>query len=545
MLIKEGQMENSKLKQEVLSYLDKGFLLSPDFVSDIDETTQFPEEIFESNLKNNKGLLILNKDLQEIMSQKSIEIFNWREFEKSLANYEKQKNIRTYNSFIEYLKKQDIPLTKTEPLIVKEEQSKEDNEIKVIFSYREESKKRTVQDFIGLFNIRYKSIEGLLKNRRGLQGISSINRIKSKSDREEVSLIGMVMDKQITKNKNIILSLEDLSGTINVLVSKNKPEVYSLVKDIILDETIGVTGVCGKNIVFANNILLPEIPSNRELKKSATENYFVVLSDLHVGSTNFLAEEFDRFLQWINGEIGNEKQKELASKIGFLFILGDLVDGVGVYPEQNTELVIKDIFKQYEVCAEYLRRIPSNIKIIIIPGNHDAMRLAEPQPELYKDLAAPIWALPNVTLLSNPSYVNILSSKDFPGFDFLLYHGYSFTYYADIIESIRSRGGVDKGDLIMKFLLQRRHLAPTHKSTLYLPNANNDALVIDKVPDFFLTGHLHKSVVANYKNITLICGSCWQSKTTFMEKLGIHPEPAKVPVVNLHTREVKVLRFGK
>ncbi len=538
-------MENSKLKQEVLSYLDKGFLLSPDFVSDIDETTQFPEEIFESNLKNNKGLLILNKDLQEIMSQKSIEIFNWREFEKSLANYEKQKNIRTYNSFIEYLKKQDIPLTKTEPLRVTEEQSKEDNELKVVFSYREESKKRTVQDFIGLFNIRYKSIEGLLKNRRELQGISSINRIKSKSDREEVSLIGMVMDKQITKNKNIILSLEDLSGTINILVSKNKPEVYSLVKDIILDETIGVTGVCGKNIVFANNILLPDIPSNRELKKSATENYFVVLSDLHVGSTNFLAEEFDRFLQWINGEIGNEKQRELASKIGFLFILGDLVDGVGVYPEQNTELVIKDIFKQYEVCAEYLRRIPSNIKIIIIPGNHDAMRLAEPQPELYKDLAAPIWALPNVTLLSNPSYVNILSSKDFPGFDFLLYHGYSFTYYADVIESIRSKGGVDKGDLIMKFLLQRRHLAPTHKSTQYLPNTNNDALVIDKVPDFFLTGHLHKSVVANYKNITLICGSCWQSKTTFMEKLGIHPEPAKVPVVNLHTREVKVLRFGK
>jgi DNA polymerase II small subunit len=68
-------------------------------------------------------------------------------------------------------------------------------------------------------------------------------------------------------------------------------------------------------------------------------------------------------------------------------------------------------------------------------------------------------------------------------------------------------------------------------------------MIITKIPDFFVTGHIHKSVAANFRNITLICGSCWQSKTAFQEKVGHNPEPSRVPIVNLKNREVKILRF--
>ena len=95
----------------------------------------------------------------------------------------------------------------------------------------------------------------------------------------------------------------------------------------------------------------------------------------------------------------------------------------------------------------------------------------------------------------------------------------------------------------MKFLLQRRHLAPSHSSTPYLPETDHDPLVISKVPDFFVTGHIHKSVVSSYRNVSLICGSCWQSKTSFDEKMGHEPEPARVPIMNLQTRQIKILRF--
>jgi len=93
--------------------------------------------------------------------------------------------------------------------------------------------------------------------------------------------------------------------------------------------------------------------------------------------------------------------------------------------------------------------------------------------------------------------------------------------------------------------LQRRHLAPTHTSTLYIPETTKDPLTIEKIPDIFATGHIHKSIASHYKSITLICGSCWQSKTAFQEKVGHNPEPSRVPIVNLKTREAKILKFGK
>ena len=148
-------------------------------------------------------------------------------------------------------------------------------------------------------------------------------------------------------------------------------------------------------------------------------------------------------------------------------------------------------------------------------------------------------------MVSNPSLVNIHSSEGFPGFDVLMYHGYSFDHYVSNTDAIRNRGGYNRADILMKFLLQKRHLAPTHASTLYIPDTNKDPLVIERVPDFFVTGHIHKSMAANYKNTTLICGSCWQSKTDFQERVGHNPEPSRVPIVNLKTRDIKILKFGK
>ena len=95
----------------------------------------------------------------------------------------------------------------------------------------------------------------------------------------------------------------------------------------------------------------------------------------------------------------------------------------------------------------------------------------------------------------------------------------------------------------MKFLLQRRHLAPAHTSTLYLPDSKMDPLVIHKIPDFFLTGHIHYSAVSQYRSVTMINGSCWQGMSEFQEKLGHKPVWARANVINLQTRKVKVINF--
>ncbi len=419
----------------------------------------------------------------------------------------------------------------------------EQPKLNIIHDFNLLPKKREVSHFVSYFSSRYKQILSILKNRKELSSILSIARLKAKTDREKVSVICLVRKKDITKNDNIILTVEDLTGEIKVLVNKSNKELTEVAKDLVRDEVIGVVGMNGDNILFSNSIIQPEIPLDKEFKKAEKEECAVFLSDIHVGSKYFLADEFNKFISWIRQETGTENQRKIADKVKYVFIAGDLVDGVGIYPNQELELDIDDIYGQYSKAAELIKKIPSHISVIICPGNHDASRLSEPQPKLFGDYIKPLSDIPNVSLVSNPSYINISATETFSGFDILLYHGYSFDYYVANVDSLRLEGGYDRADLIMKFLLKRRHLAPAYTSTLFIPEETKDSLVIEKIPDFFITGHIHKTAVSNYRNVTLISGSCWQSITSFQEKVGHHPEPAKVPVVNLKTRKVTILNF--
>ncbi|MBI4438497.1 DNA-directed DNA polymerase II small subunit [Candidatus Woesearchaeota archaeon] len=422
-----------------------------------------------------------------------------------------------------------------------QEQAEKTPSVHIAFSYNETPKKRDCKDFVDYFNARYNAIEKILASRPEMKNTTTVGRLKLSKGRN-ISLIGAIMEKQTTKKGNILLKIEDPTGIANVLVNKNKRTAYETATDSVHDEIIGITGMSNGDIIFANNILLPEIPIH-ELKKSPYEGHAIFLSDLHVGSKKFLSEPFTKFLKWINGTTGSPEQRDLAKKVKYVFIAGDIVDGVGIYPNQEEELEITDIYEQYKRCAELLRQIPVSKKIIIAPGNHDSMRISEPQPSFQGDIFQPLLKLPNIYPVSNPAYITIDKTPDFPGIDVLLYHGYSFDYYVANVESIRTTGGYDRGDLIMKFLLQRRHLAPAHSSTLYIPG-DTDPLTITRVPDIFATGHIHRSAVSSYKGVTLISSSCWQGKTSFQERLGHKPQPARVPTINLKTREAKVLKFG-
>ena len=420
----------------------------------------------------------------------------------------------------------------------------ENEPVKIVFNYTTEPKSRSVHDFVSLFNNRFSMIERILGNRQELKGLTSIGRISAKGEREKVSIVGMVYDKQETKNENLILVLEDQTGTIKVIVSKAKQQLYEIARDAVLDQVIGITGTTANGVIFANSIVLPEIPMQNELKRSSEPAAVVLLSDIEVGNKKFMAQEFDKFLQWLNGEVGNEEHKQLAKKVKYIIVAGDVVAGVGVYPGQEEDLAISDIKEQYRECARLLAKVPERIKIIIAPGNHDAVRISEPQPILNNSWAKPLTELKNAILVSNPAIVNIHSSAEFPGFNVLIYHGYGFDDYGENVYSIKNHGRQlsDRADLIMKFMLQARHLAPTYGSTLYIPEAK-DNLVIDLVPDIFVSGHIHKAAVASYRGVLMVCGSCWQPKTDFQEKLGHDPDPCIVPIIDLETRKITMLNF--
>jgi len=245
-----------------------------------------------------------------------------------------------------------------------------------------------------------------------------------------------------------------------------------------------------------------------------------------------------RFIDYLNGKVPNSE----SEKIKYLFLVGDVIAGVGNYPNQEKDLKIKDIEEQFIGLSQFLSKIRKDIKIIISPGNHDGVRLMEPQPVLNERYAWSIHNLKNVLLTGNPANVNIGGTNNFSGFDVLTYHGFSYPYYANTVSRLIKEDALNSPEKIMTYLLKQRHLAPSHSSTQYFPS-EEDSLIIKKIPDIFVSGHTHKSAVSYYNNILIVSIASWESKTPYQEKMGNEPDFCKVPMFNLKTRNIKILDF--
>jgi DNA polymerase II small subunit len=198
--------------------------------------------------------------------------------------------------------------------------------------------------------------------------------------------------------------------------------------------------------------------------------------------------------------------------------------------------------EQYKQLASYLSRVPKRITMFLCPGQHDASRVAEPQPIIDKNYAAPMHELENMVLVTNPASVKIMEgSKEFK---VLMYHGASIHSFINGIPELREMKAHKTPAKAVKHMLKRRHLAPVHSAVTYIPNADRDPLVIAEVPDILATGEVHRLDIENYNGSLIITGSCWQSQTPFEEKVGNVPDPCKVPVFNLKTRELKIFDFS-
>ena len=415
----------------------------------------------------------------------------------------------------------------------------------ILFNYSTPPRKISVQDFVHYFRSRFSQMEKLLSHRQELSSLSTIAHVRQKPPRESTNFIGMLTEKQITKNKHIILQFEDGTGTIKCLVSKNSP-IYSTAEDMVDDEIVGVVGAPSQGgLFFVENILSPDIPLYTEKKQCPDEVYCAILTDMQIGAIDFMEEQFITFLKWIRGEHGTPEEQDIASKVAYILIVGDAVDGVGIHPRQESVLKIKDIDEQYTHLAELLRQIPERIQLFLSLGNHDATRLSEPQPPLSERFKKSFQGMNNILFISNPSMLLVHKTATFSGYKFLLYHGCSYLYYAEKVPSIKNSGKkvAERTDMVMKFLLQKRHLAPSYGSWLCIPDAV-DNMIISDIPDFFVSGHLHRPATTTYRGTTIICGSCWQPQNEYQKRQNHEPIPGMVPIINMKTRDVSFMDFS-
>lgn len=397
--------------------------------------------------------------------------------------------------------------------------------------------KGDTQDFSNYFKNRFIRMKKILKKRSDIQNTVTIKEAITTRKNEEIKIIGMVANKNQRKNR-IILEIEDLTASFNVLVSpKTDRKTFEEAENLLFDQIIGINAKKSRQeFCVAKNIILPDVPK-RKPQVSNENVYVALLSDLHIGSETFLDVEFSHFISWLKGELQDKNTKNIAGKIKYLIIAGDLVDGIGIYPNQEKELSINNIYEQYRYAAELLAQIPEYIEIIIIPGNHDATRQALPQPAISKDYAKPLLKLQNIHLLENPSQFQL------HGVSFLIYHGQSLDDIIGCIPGITYQNLNKSISQAMKHILRSRHLVPTYgKETQVVPESE-DRLIIEEVPDILHMGHVHVFGYEKYRGITMINSGTWQKQTSFQKKKDVKPTPAILPIVNLKTNELSVKKF--
>lgn len=388
----------------------------------------------------------------------------------------------------------------------------------------------SIDDFYAYFRDRFVRIAEMLR-RRGSNDFTDIEGARKRG--EKCRIIAMVDERRLSKNGHLLLRVDDLGSSITALIPASNPKLIAEGNQLVSDEVVALHGRCPKDLFIVDEIMQPEMPI-KETKTAGEPVLLAALSDIHIGSKLFMKKNFEKFLSWLNGNVGDEKQREAAGRVKYITIAGDVVDGIGVYPTQEEELEITDIYEQYAAFGRYLEQIPEYVEVIIAPGNHDAVRSADPQPPLPKEL------LPGQHGMKNLHFVGSPASISLHGIGTLVYHGTSFD---DVIKYVNGTS-YDRIDKVMEEVLRRRHLHPIYGGKPIIPESR-DRLVIAEVPDIFHTGHVHRNSYSPYRGILCIGSGTWQSTTPYQLKQGHIPTPCILPLVDLAAAKISVLHFDR
>lgn len=392
----------------------------------------------------------------------------------------------------------------------------------------------SLKEYMEYFQDRFKRIERILRRRMDVRDAITILEALKTSGSAKLKIVCMITEKRESKQR-IILRIEDLEANATVLVPQNASKDLSEKAETLMPDQVVCLGVSKtkSRLFILNDIIFPDIP-NKLPKKTEEPVYAVLTSDLHVGSGKFLRQPFSNFLLWLNGKLGNEAQREIASHVKYVVIAGDIVDGIGVYPKQAKELTIKDIYKQYETAAKFFEQIPDYVEVIVSPGNHDVSRKALPQPALPKEYAEPLNEARRITSLGNPCNISLHD------IELLVYHGRSLDDVATMVPNL----SVETPEKSMKILLRSRHLAPTYGLRTPIAPEKRDFLVIERVPDIFHAGHVHVFKYESYRGTLIVNSGAWQEQTEYQKRMGAIPTPGIVPIVNLQSLQVMPINFG-
>ncbi len=381
-----------------------------------------------------------------------------------------------------------------------------------------------IDGFMALFSDRYSKLLKIMMQRSQSKKLTPIQNVTDGKLGKEAYIAGLLMDRKIDRDVTKLV-IDDPTGSVEVLVFKE--ELQEIADSLLMDQFVMVSVTNGKNGGFiAKDLLVPDIPEHIT-NRSKSETYAVLISDLHIGSKYFMEKEFTEFVSWLSSP------DPVARKVRFLLICGDIVDGVGIFPNQDKELLLMDVDEQMAKAAQLLDKIPKHVKTFIIPGNHDPGRRALPQPAIPEKHNMNLWNRENFYMLGNPSVLEL------NGVRVLMFHGQSLD---DVVGTTPGLSYAQPAKA-MRALLRTRHLSPIYGKRTPIAPEIEDFMVINEIPDIFHSGHIHVVDLDMYKGTLIINSGAWQTQTPFQASVGINPTPGIAVIVNLATQKVFTKNF--
>ncbi|MFW9851699.1 MAG: metallophosphoesterase [Candidatus Thorarchaeota archaeon] len=509
-----------------------GYQLTPEaynYLVSLDNIEEIIEKILSSKIQT---VILSLPDIKNILDQ-----LEPKKKEKIIVTEESKKEeeiVEKKESKIKELETEEKKPPKTSP-----RKEKYVTDLEVISSPKISKSAGTINDFQQYFESRFLTISKMFLNRQYVENRVSISSLHPNKSKDDVSLVAMVLSRRKTSRGNYILELDDQNGKITAIISSSSKnfELIKKAKNILEDSVLCFSGdwkgYGSKSKLEIKDVYWPDIPYDHKTNKSYEDPFALFISDVHVGSRNFAENLFSKLIKFLNGKLESKKWNEAGERVKYLFVAGDVVDGVGIYPGQEEDLLQENIHLQYLLSAAFFEKIRSDVEIIIIPGNHDAARAAEPQTPIQEDFAPELYALDNVHLLGSPAYVKAHNVE------VLMSHGNSILDINSAIVDISHETSIPA----MIEMLRNRHLVPIYGKRTSIAPEPFDQLVISRIPDVFHTGHTHISGDENYRGVTLINSGTFQFQTDYQKSMNINPTTGKTCIVNLQTLDRTPMDF--
>ncbi|KAJ1307554.1 hypothetical protein OPQ81_001651 [Rhizoctonia solani] len=242
------------------------------------------------------------------------------------------------------------------------------------------------------------------------------------------------------------------------------------------------------------------------------------------------------FLEWISGEGGSERDRDLARQVSRVIIAGDSLAAPLIEDERDSSRVSSSANTSLRQAVlslgEILQEIARTVPVHVLPGASDPTGTALPQQPMpswiFKPQGQSSGGSEALHMESNPTWIHS------NGRGILVHSGQP-------LDDIYMHSVEDDRMSMVRNTLKWRHIAPTAPDTLWsYPFDGQDPFVLDKTPDVYVC-----TFVAMQSDVTVKCArakSTMQRSKTTTKSSSVMPPGTPTPRAHVRTAPGRISR---